>query len=228
MSAGALKLVLFDCDGTLVDSLHAIVTAMTRGWRALGLGDPDPRLVRRWAALAPTEMIAMLLPGADDWTVKRLAGLYRSAYYQPAPFHQPTAEPLVEGMREALTALRDQEFRLGIATGKSRRGLATVLEHHGLSEFFTTLQTADQCVGKPNPDMVFQAQTECGVEPSATVVVGDSPQDIEMAKRAGVPAIGVAWGFHEAPELTRAGARRVIHDPAEIPAAVLDLLGCGP
>ena len=77
MSAGSLKLVLFDCDGTLVDSQHAIVSAMTRGWRAMGLGDPDPVLVRRCAAFEPTEMLRMLLPGAEDWMIKRLAGLYR-------------------------------------------------------------------------------------------------------------------------------------------------------
>ena len=228
MSAGSLKLVLFDCDGTLVDSQHAIVSAMTRGWRAMGLGDPDPVLVRRCAAFEPTEMLRMLLPGAEDWMIKRLAGLYRSAYYQPSPFLQPTAEPLVAGMREALSALRDRGFGLGIATGKSRRGLAAVLDHHGLGELFVTLQTADRCIGKPSPDMVFKALEESGSSEDDTVVVGDSPQDIEMAENAGVPAIGVAWGFHEAEDLIRAGARRIVRDPGEIPGAVLDLLDCGP
>ncbi len=220
------RLVVFDCDGTLVDSLHAIVAAMTRGWRALGLGDPDPAAVRRCAALAPTEMIAVLLPGAEDWVIKRLAGLYRSAYYQPAPFHQPTAEPLVPGMREALTHLRDSGLILGIATGKSRRGLATVLEHHMLADHFSTLQTADHCLGKPNPDMVCRAQEESGAIAADTVVVGDSPQDIEMARRAGVVAVGVSWGFHEAAELKRAGARHIVHSPDEMARRVLELLGC--
>ena len=220
-----LGLALFDCDGTLVDSLHAIVAAMTRGWRAMGLGDPDPEQVRRCAAFEPTDMLRLLLPGAEDWMIKRLAGLYRSAYYQPAPFQQPAAEPLVAGMREALAALRERGLCLGIATGKSRRNLATVLEHHDLADFFVTLQTADRCPGKPNPDMVFRAQEESGVDGAATVVLGDSPQDIEMAEQAGVPAIGVAWGFHEVRELKRAGARRIVHSPGEITGAVLDLLG---
>ena len=227
MSAGALKLVLFDCDGTLVDSQHAIVSAMTRGWRAMGLGDPDPVLVRRCAAFEPTDMIKLLLPGAEDWMIKRLAGLYRSAYYQPVPFLQPAAEPLVAGMREALAGLRERGFGLGIATGKSRRGLAAVLEHHGLADCFVTLQTADRCIGKPSPDMVFRALEESGSCEDDTVVVGDSPQDIEMAENAGVLAIGVSWGFHEPAELIRAGARRIVHDPGEIVPAVAALLdGC--
>ena len=190
----------------------------------MGLGDPDAALVRRWAAFEPVEMLKMLLPGAEDWMIKRLAGLYRSAYYQPTPFHQSTAEPLVAGMREALTGLRDRGFGLGIATGKSRRGLATVLEHHGLGEFFVTLQTADLCVGKPSPDMVFKALVESGSSEDDTVVVGDSPQDIEMAENAGVQAIGVSWGFHEPADLIRAGARRIVNEPGEIPDAVLELL----
>ncbi len=227
MSAGSLKLVLFDCDGTLVDSQHAIVAAMTRGWRAMGLGDPDPALVRRCAAFDATDMIKTLLPGAEDWMVKRLAGLYRSAYYQPAPF-LTMAEPLVAGMREALAALRVRGFGLGIATGKSRRGLTAVLEHHGLADLFVTLQTADQCMGKPSPDMVFRALVESGSSEDDTVVVGDSPQDIEMAENAGVLAIGVAWGFHEPADLIRAGARRIVHDPGEIPGAVLELLDGAP
>ena len=227
MSDEALKLVLFDCDGTLVDSQHAIVAAMTRGWRALGLADPDPVAVRRCAGRAPTEMIAILLPGVDDWTMKRLAGLYRSAYYQPAPF-QPPAEPLVAGMREALAELAGRGCRLGIATGKSRRGLEAVLEHHGLAEYFTTLQTADRCIGKPSPDMVYRALAESGASVAETVVVGDSPQDMEMAIYAEVPAIGVAWGFHEPEELERAGARHIVREPAELAAAVFKLLDTPP
>ncbi|MEI6556944.1 MAG: HAD-IA family hydrolase [Rhodospirillaceae bacterium] len=219
-----MKLVLFDCDGTLVDSQHAIITAMTRGWRALGLGDPDPALVRRVAALAPTEMIAALLPGAEDGLIKRLAGLYRSAYYQPAPFHQSAAEPLVAGMREALAALGARGFALGVATGKSRRGLAAVLDHHGLTGAFVTLQTADHCPGKPDPEMVLRALADSGSTVADAVVIGDSPLDIEMAGRAGVPAIGVSWGYHGAAELARAGARRVVDSPAEMALAVVDLL----
>ena len=97
---------------------------------------------------------------------------------------------------------------LGIATGKARRGLLTTLERHGLSNRFITLQTVDSNPGKPHPAMLLRAMAETGVDPSATVVVGDTVYDMEMARRAGVRAVGVAWGYHTPDELEATGADR--------------------
>jgi len=224
MHGTSLKLVIFDCDGTLVDSQLAIVSAMTAAWRAAGLADPDPRAVRRVVSLPLTEAIALLVPGEEEWFVKRLAGLYRDAYYRERHQAHPEPEPLVPGMRTALAALRAHGYRLGIATGKSLRGLVAVLEQHELADWFVTLQTADRAQGKPDPDMVFRAQEESGIAAADTVVVGDSTYDMEMARAAGVPAIGVAWGYHEAGELEAAGARRVVHSCEEMCSALLDVL----
>ena len=224
MHGTSLKLVIFDCDGTLVDSQQAIVSAMTAAWRAAGLADPDAQAVRRVVSLPLTEAIALLVPGEEEWFVKRLAGLYRDAYYRERHQAEIEPEPLVPGMRIMLAALHAHGIRLGIATGKSLRGLAAVLEAHGIRDWFVTLQTADRAIGKPDPDMVFRAQQECGIGAADTVVVGDSTYDMEMAKAAGVPSIGVAWGYHEPGELEAAGARRIVHDCDELCAALMDVL----
>jgi phosphoglycolate phosphatase len=219
-----MRLVLLDCDGTLVDSQQAIVSAMTAAWQAAGLRIPDPQAVRRVVSLPLTEAIAVLLPGGEDWFIKRLAGLYRDAFYRERHHERPESEPLYPGVHEALTAMRASGLGLGIATGKSFKGLVTVLEQHRLIDFFATLQTADRGLGKPNPDMVFRAQEETCSALADIVVVGDSTFDMEMACRAGVRAVGVAWGYHSVDELEAAGACRIVHRWDELPQAVLDVM----
>ena len=100
---------------------------------------------------------------------------------------------------------------LGVATGKSRRGLEATLGRHGLLDRFAILKTADDGPGKPNPDILLDAMAEAGTAPETTAVVGDTVFDMEMASGAGAAAIGVAWGYHDSEELTRAGAQRIIH-----------------
>ena len=224
MYAQSMRLVLLDCDGTLVDSQQAIVSAMTAAWLAAGLPPPDPLEVRRLVSLPLTDAIAQLLPSGEDWFIKRLAGLYRDAFYRERHHTAYESEPLFPGVREALATMQASGLDLGIATGKSFKGLITVLERHGLMDTFVTLQTADRGLGKPNPDMVFRAQEETGSAPAQTVVVGDATFDMEMACRAGVSAIGVAWGYHTVHDLEAAGARRIAHHWDELPQAVLDIM----
>jgi phosphoglycolate phosphatase len=125
-------------------------------------------------------------------------------------------EPLFPGIRELIEALEVPEVFLGVATGKNLRGLEHTLQVHGLRERFHTLQTADLCRSKPDPEMVLRAMAETGIEAAATVVIGDTSFDMEMARSAGATAIGVAWGYHETVELTRAGAHAIIRQPAEL------------
>jgi phosphoglycolate phosphatase len=123
-----------------------------------------------------------------------------------------------------LEALEREGILLGVATGKSMRGLTATLAHHDLARFFVTLQTADVGPGKPDPAMVRRALAESGADAADTVMIGDTVFDIEMARRAGVGAIGVAWGYHEEEELHAAGAHRVVRDGHELVPAILTLL----
>ncbi|MFQ5955405.1 MAG: HAD-IA family hydrolase [Kiloniellales bacterium] len=215
----SVSLVLFDLDGTLVDSQHAVVMAMTEAWRAHGLGDPPQDQVRRVIGLSLKAAIAALLPDGAPVAPERVADSFRQAFLQLRQ-QSDHIEPLYPGATVALDALETAGRLLGIASGKSRRGVIATLAQHGLTERFATLKSADDGPGKPAPDMVVQAMAEVGAGPRHTAVVGDTVFDMQMAMGAGVQAIGVAWGYHRADELRAAGARRVVHSFAELPAAV--------
>ena len=126
------------------------------------------------------------------------------------------AEPLYDGIADLLVALEEGDWLLGVATGKSDRGLILCLEHHGLRDRFVTLQTADRHPSKPHPSMVDQAMADAGASPETTLMIGDTSYDMAMAKAAGATAIGVAWGYHEAKELEAAGADYIANTPADI------------
>ena len=218
-----LRLALFDCDGTLVDSQHGILAAMREAWTACDLPDPDPAAVRGVVGLPLDDAVARLLPDTGPATRKAVVDGYRQAFFrnrQSADYE----EPLYDGAVAALDALEAAGVLLGIATGKSRRGLRATLAHHGLSERFVTIQTADDGPGKPNPHMVERAMAETGADPAGVVVIGDTVFDIQMARAAGVAALGVAWGYHPADALLAAGAGRIARSFADVPPAVAALL----
>lgn len=224
MTETPLSLALFDCDGTLVDSQHAIVAAMTAAATGLGLAPLPAVKVRRVVGLPLVEAIAALWPTLTGPMHERLASLYRDAFLS-ARQNSDNMEPLFDGIPEALAALNQAGILLGIATGKSMRGLLAVLERHDLRFRFVTLQTADQGPGKPNPAMVLRAMAEVGGAPARTVVIGDTTFDILMARGARVASIGVGWGYHDRAELVAAGADRIVGERGELPAAVEALLG---
>lgn len=221
-----LKLALFDCDGTLVDSQHAIIAAMVAGFEAEGLPPPPANDVRRVVGLPLVDAVARVAPGLGADAHEAIAEAYKAAFYRNrlAGTHP---EPLYDGVIEALDALEAAGFLLGVATGKSRRGLDATLAHHGLTKRFVTLQTSDRVAGKPAPDMVYAALAESGVGAGGTVVIGDTTFDILMARNARVPSVGVAWGYHDGAELLAAGADRLILDYAALPAAVTALVDRG-
>ena len=205
----SLRLVIFDCDGTLVDSQRNIVAAMTAAFESCGLPPPARERMLSVVGLSLPHAFVHLTAETPEAPVNALANAYRAAFFaiRQTPGHR---EPLYPGAREALDALTDRGVLLGIATGKSQRGVAALLAMHGLEGRFVTIQTADDAPSKPHPAMVEQALAETGVAPRDAALVGDTSFDMEMARAAGVTPIGVAWGYHRPEALLRTGAALVL------------------
>lgn len=207
-----MRLIIFDCDGTLVDSQHLIVEAIGAAFAANGLPAPARSRVLRHVGLSVAEAMAAISESLDEVLLANLAASYRAAF---ASLRQKPdfTEPMYPGARETVEALaRDKGFLLGIATGKSRRGVDLFLGRENLTPLFATLQTADDAPSKPHPGMILRAMEETGAAPERTVMIGDTSYDMQMAVNAGVTAIGVDWGYHTAEELLEAGAGAVARD----------------
>ena len=209
------RLALFDCDGTLVDGQAGVVNAMEAAFAEVGLPAPDRHQVRRVVGLSLPQAIRLLAPDADEDTRVDADLAYREAF-RAAREAGSLVEPLYDGIAELIAALAADGWLLGVATGKSQRGLEHCLAMHGLAAHFVTLQTADNHPSKPHPSMIEVALAETGVSPDTCVMIGDTAYDIAMAVNAGVRAIGVDWGYHSAAELREAGAEAVARDPAHL------------
>ena len=206
-----LKLAIFDVDGTLVDSRQVIARAMDAAFKKAGLGGIEYDRTRTIVGLELTDAVTRLAPA--DYPTERLpqlANFYKQAFVEHRA-EDGFSEPLYEGARETLERLADEDWLLGVATGKARRGLDIVFDHHDLHRYFQTLQTVDCSAGKPNPDMVLNAMNETGVEASHTLMIGDTSWDMVMARSARVRAIGVSWGFHTEDEIRDGGAHELHH-----------------
>ena len=209
------KLAVFDCDGTLSDGQAAICAAMAEGFADAGLAAPDPHQVRRIVGLSLPSAIARLAPDETPEVHGRVVQAYKQAFFR-ARERGLVHEPLFDGMAELLRRLHGAGWALGVATGKSDRGLHGCLTLHGVRELFVTLQTADRHPSKPHPAMLEAAMAEAGAAAGDTVMIGDTTYDIEMARAAGVRALGVAWGYHAPGELMAAGAEAVAATAAEL------------
>ncbi|HEY0271206.1 MAG TPA: HAD-IA family hydrolase [Sphingomonas sp.] len=210
------RLAIFDCDGTLLDSQHSIGAAMDACFARAGLPVPSRAATRHIVGLSLFEAMQVLHPEGDDARHAALVDGYKRSF-QRMRAEGDVEEPLFDGIVAALDALTADGWLLGVATGKSDRGLALALERHGLAERFVTLQTADRHPSKPHPSMIEQAMADAGAAPATTVMIGDTRYDIAMAHNAGVRAIGVAWGYHDAAELLAEGADAVARDASELP-----------
>jgi phosphoglycolate phosphatase len=211
-----VKLALFDCDGTLVDSQEVIVSAMTRAFTRAELPVPARGDILSIVGLSLVEAMRQL--GHEDplFPAEALAEGYRQAFRELRT--EPNFfEPMFPGMRAVLDLLHAREdVLLGIATGKSQRGVASVLHHHGLEGRFITIQTADDAPSKPHPAMVRQAMEAAGVEAADTVLIGDTSFDMTMARAAGARALGVTWGYHSRDLLVQSGAERLVERAEEL------------
>ena len=223
-----MNLVIFDCDGTLVDSQAMICAAMQQAYGAHGLSVPPREQLLAIVGLSLPDAfrrLAQCEKNGADHPVNSLVEQYRIAFAALRQSEQHL-EPLYPGACDAIDALTARcDIVLGIATGKSQRGVRAVLGRHGLSDRFVTIQTADDAPSKPHPGMVLAAMREAGVAPRDTVVVGDTSFDVEMARAAGARSIGVAWGYHPVQALVDAGADAIIADFSEL-AGALDRLWC--
>ncbi|TNE56897.1 MAG: HAD family hydrolase [Alphaproteobacteria bacterium] len=219
----SLKLVVFDCDGTLVDSQFVIAESMRRAFAAHGL-EPLPReAVRRVVGLPLEQSISWLLPDMKPRDHKAIAQSFRDTFFDL--HHDPSCEePLFDGARACLEALEGAGYLMAVATGKSRRGLRRILENHDLGHFFQALKTAEDGPGKPDPQILKDIMADCGVGPADTAVVGDTTFDIMMAGNAGAFGIGVEWGYHQPEELRAAGACEVVAQFEALPPFVRELL----
>ncbi|MFM5954192.1 MAG: HAD-IA family hydrolase [Novosphingobium sp.] len=209
------RLALFDCDGTLVDGQAAVVNAMEQAFAACGLPAPDRHQVRRIVGLSLPQAIRLLAPEASEDQRAEADRAYRDSF-RATRESGALVEPLYDGMAELVAALAADGWLLGVATGKSQRGLEHCLANHGLTDHFVTLQTADHHPSKPHPSMIDNALAETGVDRAAAVMIGDTQFDIAMAVNAGIRSIGVDWGYHNASELLEAGAEAVARDPAHL------------
>ena len=206
------KLALFDCDGTLVDSQHNIILCMDTAFQRAGLAPPPRAATKAIVGLSLLPAMQVLVPEGPHDLHGQLAEDYKSAFQQRRG-QGLVEEPLFEGIAAALDALEAEGWLLGVATGKSDRGLDLCLRHHGLRDRFITLQTADRHPSKPHPSMIEQAMAEAGAAPDTTVMIGDTSFDMAMGVAAGARSLGVSWGYHPVQELWDAGAYHVADHP---------------
>ena len=210
-----MKLAVFDCDGTLSDGQAAVCAAMEEAFAEAGRAAPRRAAIRRIVGLSLPQAIRALAPETTPEAQAAIVAAYRQAFFH-AREEGRAAEPLFDGIASLLRSLRARGWTLGVATGKSDRGLKGCLVTHGVFDLFVTLQTADRHPSKPHPSMLEAAMAEAGAVAADTVMIGDTVYDIAMAQAVGVRAIGVAWGYHGTEELLAAGVEAVAETPAEL------------
>jgi phosphoglycolate phosphatase len=184
-------LVVFDWDGTLADSTAIIACALQNACRDLGCVVPDEMAARYVIGLGLADALRHVAPSLDPTDYPRLSARYREHY-----FSREAEIPLFAGARELLSDLRDRGHRIAIATGKSRVGLDRALAFHRLADAFDATRCADEGMPKPHPDMLHHLMRATDTPPSATVMIGDTTHDLQMAANAGVAAIAVTHGAH--------------------------------
>lgn len=216
-----MSLIIFDMDGTLIDSGATISSRVNGAFAALGLPQPSAKAVRSNVGLSLPLYMGEVAGTTDEVLIARLMAAYREI----SALAPPGQMPLFTGAQAALERLAARPgFTLGVATGKGRLGLDRALTQTGIGHFFKTLQTPDNNPSKPHPSMLLTAMEECGSTPDQTIMIGDAVFDIQMARAAGVQAIGVSWGMQSAKDLLRAGAARIIERFDDLDAAINELL----
>jgi phosphoglycolate phosphatase len=221
---GKIKLIVFDWDGTLMDSEAQIVACLHAAIADLGLESMDDHTLRNVIGLGLREAIDTLVPGRDERFHQTFVDHYRKYWFQSE------ASLLFEGVPEVLDSLQQQQLLLGVATGKARRGLERVLAETGLASCFQATRCADEAPSKPHPQMLLDIMAELNVSPAETLMVGDTEYDMEMATSAGAAKIAVRTGVHSEERLNRHAPlvclERLIDMPQWLAAAgLIDVYG---
>jgi phosphoglycolate phosphatase len=215
-------LIIFDVDGTLIDSAKLILDAQRLTAEALGLVHPGREA--GFAVVGRSLEVALIDLFGDVVAPERMVEAYKDIFHglRGQPGYE---EPMFPGVPALLSGLAARpDTLLAIATGKANRGVRHIIEKHGWDGLFVSVQTADTAPSKPAPGMILNALAEAGAEPARTVMIGDSVHDMAMARAAGVKAIAVAWGFQPPALLMAAGADALAQEVAELPAVIARLI----
>lgn len=213
MHTSPYKLVVFDWDGTLMDSAGDIVEAIQQSIAAMQLPQRDDRSVRRMIGLGLEDAFTRLFPEIERSALLQVAQEYRRRFGErPRVYGQ--VFPGVEAMLDELAGSHRQ---LAVATGKSRRGLDKALAATGWQARFVATRCADETEPKPSPRMLHELLDELQLAPQQALMIGDTTYDMEMARQAGMDAVAVAWGVHEVDELAEAGALSVLESLNQLP-----------
>lgn len=191
------ELIVFDWDGTLMDSEARIVSCIQAAFSELGLAPPPAEAARDIIGLGLDESMQSLMPSADAATRAELVLGYRRHFLVTSQ----TPSVLFPGAVETLDWLAARGHRLAVATGKSRIGLDKSLAETGLGQVFHATRCADETFSKPNPQMLFELMDELGASPAETLMIGDTEYDMQMASNAGVERLAVCYGVHAADRL---------------------------
>ncbi|MEJ2060081.1 MAG: HAD-IA family hydrolase [Gammaproteobacteria bacterium] len=208
------ELLIFDWDGTVMDSVARIVSCLHRAAVDAGGNVPPREALRDVIGLGLREAILALFPAADEAFIERYSAAYRDYFLGG----DDTPSPLYAGARETLTGLRQQGYYLAVATGKSRRGLDRVLEETGLGDLFAVTRCADETFSKPHPQMLHEILTDLDTQPGAALMIGDSEYDVLMGQNAGVDALAVSYGVHSLERLQAHRTVGYIEAITELPA----------
>lgn len=200
------SLLILDCDGTLVDSAGHIAAVFNETAAAFGYAPLPNERVARVIGLSLDDALSRLLPDCPAEERTRIIHAYRARYAVDAAGR----DPLFSGVRNFLDTVRREGRWMAMATGKSRPGALRVIAEHELGSYFATIRTGDLCRPKPHPEMLHQILDELGVSADRAVMVGDTTFDVDMARSAGMRAVGVGWGAHPPDELIQAGAELVV------------------
>lgn len=202
-----LRMIVFDWDGTLMDSTGHIVSCMRQAITKLDLAPLADDKISHIIGLGLHEAVQTLYPDGNAALWSSLADCYRQTWLS-----SPEETPLFDNARELLNSLAEQEIMLGVATGKSRRGLDKVLKATGLGDVFVATRCADECHSKPHPQMLMELMDFTGTNGHDVIMIGDTEFDLMMAKNAGAHSLGITHGAHEEAKLLACDPQAIVHD----------------